>query len=99
MVIAVSLLSAYGSTTPWRGVGGITLVLTDRTTGQRRTFTTFTDGAFYLLGVKPGDYELVVDPKLLDALGAAADPQRFTLVPTAEGVGRSGMEILLRPKP
>lgn len=82
-----------------RGVGGITLILTDRRSGQRRTFTTFTDGAFYLLGVKPGDYELAVDPQVLDALGAAADPQRFSLVPTAEGVGRSGMEILIRPKP
>jgi hypothetical protein len=81
------------------GVGGITLILTDRTTGQRRTFASFTDGAFYLLGVKPGDYDLAVDPQVLDALGAAAEPQRFKLVPTADGVGRSGVEILLRPKP
>jgi len=80
-------------------VGGITLILTDHTTGQRRTFASFTDGAFYLLGVKPGDYDLAVDPQVLDALGAAAEPQRFKLVPTADGVGRSGMEILLRPKP
>ncbi len=81
------------------GVGGVTMILTDRTTGQRRTFASFTDGAFYLLGVKPGDYELAVDPQVLDALGAAAEPQRFKLVPTADGVGRSGMQILLKPKP
>jgi len=36
---------------------------------------------------------------VLDALGAAAAPQHFKLVPTADGVGRSGMEILLKPKP
>ena len=82
-----------------RGVGGVTLILTDRTTGQRRRFTSFTDGAFYLLGVKPGEYDLAVDPQTLDALGAAAEAQHFTLVPTADGVGRSGIEVLLRPRP
>src|SRR2546427_8599228 len=37
------------------GVGGVTLILTDRRSGIRRTLVTFNDGAFYLMGVKPGD--------------------------------------------
>ena len=81
-----------------RGVGGVTLVLTDRRTGARRTFVTFTDGAFYLLGVKPGDYELTVDERVLDALGADAVPLPFTLAPTPDGVGRSDLELRLKPR-
>jgi len=81
-----------------RGVGGVTLILTDRRAGTRRTLVTFTDGAFYLLGVKPGDYELAVDEHVLDALGADATPLPFTLVPTAQGVGRSDLELRLKPR-
>ena len=81
-----------------RGVGGVTLVLSDRRTGTRRTLVTFTDGAFYLLGVKPGDYELAVDERALDALGADAVPLTFTLVPTPAGVGRSDLELRLKPR-
>ncbi len=81
-----------------RGVGGVTLVLSDRRTGARRTLVTFSDGAFYLLGVKPGDYELAVDERASDALGADAAPLTFTLPPTPEGVGRSDLELRLKPR-
>ena len=81
-----------------RGVGGVTLILTDKRTGTRRTLVTFTDGAFYLLGVKPGEYELTVDERVLEALGADAAPLPFTLVPTAQGVGRSDLELRLKPR-
>jgi hypothetical protein len=81
------------------GQGGVTLVLANRRTGAIERFTTFTDGAFYAMGVKPGDYELTVDPRTLDALQAAATPLRFTLVPTPNGVGVSGLELELKPKP
>lgn len=81
-----------------RGVGGVTLLLTDRRRGTRRTLVTFTDGAFYLLGVRPGEYVLTVDPHVLDALAADADALPFTLAPTPEGVGRSDLEVRLRPR-
>jgi hypothetical protein len=80
------------------GVGGVTLILTDKRSGTRRTLVTFTDGAFYLLGVKPGDYELTVDERVLDALGADAAPLSFQLVPTPDGVGRSDLELRLKPR-
>ncbi len=82
-----------------QGVGGVTLILTDRRTGKRRAFSTFADGDFYALGIKPGDYDLSVDDRVLEALSATAPPLRLTLVPTADGVGASGLEILLRSKP
>ena len=77
----------------------MTLLLSDRRTGAHRSLVTFTDGDFYLLGVKPGDYELTVDERVLDALSASAEPVRFTLAPGVEGVGKSGIQVVLRPRP
>ena len=81
-----------------RGAGGVTLILTERRTGARRTLVTFSDGDFYLLGVKPGDYDLTVDQRVLDALGLTADPVRLTLTPGVEGVGQSGIQVVLKPR-
>src|SRR6266478_3524682 len=76
------------------GVAAVTLRLTDRRSGIRRALVTFNDGAFYLMGVKPGDYELTVEEQVLDALAVDAEPVRFTLTPTANGIGRSDLEVL-----
>jgi len=80
-------------------VAGVTLVLTDRRSGARRSFTTFSDGAFYVLGVKPGLYDLTVDPQVLAVLNATAQPLRVTVAPTPTGVGASDLDVLLTPKP
>ena len=61
--------------------------------------TTLSDGGFYTFGVKPGDYELSVDPGSLATLGASAAPRRFTLAPGATSLGASGLELELRPNP
>jgi hypothetical protein len=80
------------------GVGGVTLILTDRRSGTSRTLVTFNDGAFYLMGVKPGDYELTVEAQVLDALAVDAEPLRFSLVPTANGIGRSDLVVRLKSR-
>jgi hypothetical protein len=80
------------------GVGGVTLILTERRNGSRRTLVTFNDGAFYLMGVKPGDYELTVEEQVLDALAVDAEPVRFILAPTANGIGRSDLEVRLNSR-
>jgi hypothetical protein len=79
-------------------VGGATLILTERRSGTRRTLVTFNDGAFYLMGVKPGDYELTVDAQVLEALAVDAEPLRFSLSPTPHGIGRSDLEIRLKSR-
>jgi hypothetical protein len=81
-----------------RGVAGVTLLLTHRRTGVVRRIVTFTDGDFYLLGVTAGEYELRVDPRALEALGMTAEPLPLTLAPSAAGVGRSGIALVLKPK-
>ena len=66
--------------------------------GNARIAVTFNDGAFYLMGVKPGDYELTVAAQVLDALAVDAEPLRFSLAPTANGIGRSDLELRLKPR-
>jgi hypothetical protein len=80
------------------GVGGVTLHLLERRSGTRRSLVTFNDGAFYLMGVKPGDYELTVAEQVLDALAVDAEPLRFSLTPGVGGIGRSDLEIHLTPR-
>ena len=81
-----------------RWLAGVILLLTQRRTAQVRRLVTFTDGDFYLMGVTAGEYELRVDPSSLDALGMTADPLTITLTPTAAGIGRDGLVLVLRPK-
>ncbi len=79
------------------GVAGVTLRLTNRRSGAEQRFTTFSDGAFYVMGTKPGDYDLTVDPAVLEALHATAAPLLVRLRPTPGGVGASGLEVELKP--
>jgi outer membrane usher protein FimD/PapC len=46
---------------------GVTLVLTNTSNGKATSVPTFTDGSFYVLGVKPGTYTLEVDARDLAA--------------------------------
>ncbi|HEU4699455.1 MAG TPA: hypothetical protein VFS40_09765 [Gemmatimonadales bacterium] len=80
------------------GVGGVTLVLTNRKSGERRTFTTFGDGAFYTLGIRPGEYDLGVAPAVLELLGVDADPVRLTIDADGEVQEGGSLEILLHPR-
>lgn len=76
--------------------GGIVLVFTHRESGERRLLTTFGDGAFYAIGMRPGTWELSVDPKSLDALHATADPLTFTMAAEADGAAVEGLDVRLR---
>jgi hypothetical protein len=80
-----------------QGVPGVTLELKETGTGRLRRVVTFTDGAFYLLGVRPGEYELVVGSRTLQLLRQTAEPRRFTVTP--EGTVAGDLDILLVPAP
>ena len=78
-----------------QGVAGVTLELREINSGRRRSIVTFTDGSFYALGVRPGEYELVVGPRTLELLRQTADPLRFTILP--DGAAPGGLDIRLVP--
>ena len=77
-------------------VPGATLHLRRRGTEDVRSLTSFSDGAFYAIGVKPGEYELAVDPGDLERLGLTAGPLPFSLPAEAEGATVDGLELRLR---
>jgi hypothetical protein len=77
-------------------VGNAVLTLIDNQLGIRRTVTTFADGEFIAIGVRPGRYDVTVDERLLKQLEATVAPTRFTLKPSADGPTVTGVEVILR---
>jgi len=86
-----------------KGMGGVPLVLTDLKTGRTRSLTTFSDVAFYAIGIKPGDYQLTVSPQILTRLSMAAQPIRLSIPVVMDGASVTGLYIQLTsipaPKP
>ena len=80
-----------------QGVAGVTLELREVSSGRRRSIVTFTDGSFYTLGVRPGEYELTVGTRTLELLRQTAEPLRFAVAP--DGTAPAGLEIRLVPAP
>ena len=93
-VVEGSVLRRFGNGT--QGVAGATLLLREERTGRERSVTTFTDGSYYLLGVRPGDYALSVDARVLDLLQMKAEPRRFSV--SASGDGPGTIDLLLAPR-
>ena len=74
-------------------VPGARLLLRRHGSSQTARLVTFSDGGFYLIGVKPGEYELSVDPAVLARLGVSARPIAFTVPSSSEGATVDGLEL------
>ncbi len=80
---------------PYDPTAGIVLVFTHKTTGDRRLVTTFSDGTFYAMGIRPGEWTIAVDPSCLTVLQAKSSLTRFTMVADLEGATVRGIDIVL----
>lgn len=78
-------------------VAGAPLILTERATGRQRSFSTFSDGTFYAMGITPGEWELTVAPATLQLLDAVSDPVRFTVARGATDVPNIVVRINSHP--
>ncbi len=76
-------------------VAGARLLLRRHGSSQTAQLVTFSDGGFYLIGVKPGSYELAVDPSVLARLGLSSWPIGFTVPPLVDGATVDGLELRL----
>ena len=74
-------------------IPGVSLLLRRHGSSQTARLVTFSDGGFYLIGVKPGEYELSVDPAVLARLELSAWPIAFTVPSSAEGATVDGLEL------
>jgi hypothetical protein len=57
--------------------------------------TTFSDGSFYLLGVRPGRYEATVSQSLLDEEGLTVQSASFSVGASADQAFVEGITIRL----
>ncbi len=77
-------------------VAGARLLLRRRGSEEVRSLTSFSDGAFYLMGVKPGEYDLAVDTGDLERLGLTDTPLALTMPADPDGATVGGLEVRLR---
>ena len=76
-------------------VAGVKLLLKRRGSREVRTLFTFSDGGFYLIGVKPGEYHLWADGDVLSRLGLRGEPLSFTMPASSDGATVDGLELRL----
>lgn len=80
-----------------REVSGVSLRLRELRTGRSTTLTTFNDGSFTAFALRPGVYEVTVDPRALEAMRGAADPVQFTVTAMANGDRVGGVRVEILP--
>jgi hypothetical protein len=74
----------------------VALLLERVETGASRALVTFSDGEFYAMGVKPGDYRLVIEPRFAQRLGLSAEPIRLTVPASVDGATVGGLVMRVR---
>jgi hypothetical protein len=73
----------------YEGLAGFPVSLRNLTTGRTSMLTTFSDGAFYQIGVLPGEYEIGVPEEFLEQIDAAATTLQISI---PEGFGDKRIE-------
>jgi hypothetical protein len=76
-----------------RELGGASVIITNVATGARQAALTFSDGGFYVLGIKPGDYEVAVDARVLAAFGGVGAPVRIRVEADGSVTGPALIEL------
>ena len=82
-----------------RELGGASVIITHVVTGVRQAVVTFSDGGFYVLGIKPGEYEVSVDPRVLAAFGGTVAPVRIRVAADGSVQGPAPVELRITQGP
>jgi hypothetical protein len=77
------------------GIGGLALELVQLDSGERYPTTTFSDGTFYVLGVRPGRYRVVLSDDDLARLGARAAAVEFQVGRRRDQALIEGIEVVV----
>jgi hypothetical protein len=80
-------------------LAGVRVVLAETGTSRRMETTTFSDGGFSIIGVKPGRWSLMVDPRDLTTLKGGAAPVPFTVRAMENGDRVQGLQLVVGPQP
>ncbi len=76
-------------------VAGVTLLFRHRESGEQRAVVTFTDGSFYVMGLRPGTWLITADPECLKALQASIPEVEFVVESSPEGASIEGLTVRL----
>jgi len=77
------------------GVGGVTVTLRLAGSSAAVRVTTFSDGSFYAIGLRPGEYEATLSEETLELLKARQPVVRFRVEPGTQGETVEGVVITL----
>jgi hypothetical protein len=82
------------------GIGGIKVKVENVSTGKETFITTFNDGEFFYLGLVPGMYKVMIDPKQLEKYEYQSSPadKTFQIQTTEGGDTVENLDFLLTPK-
>lgn len=72
---------------------GVQVELRNQDTGDVYPTSTFTDGSFYLMGVRPGRYLATVVERVQEMLSLSVRPAEFEVPPTSDGAIVEGIVI------
>jgi hypothetical protein len=80
-----------------RPIAGVRVVLVESGTSRRMETTTFSDGGFSFLGVKPGRWSLIVDPRDLATLKRESAPMPIVVRAMENGDRVEGLQLIIGP--
>lgn len=81
------------------GLPGVRVILVNRGTNEQQTTSTFGDGGFAFLGVRPGEYELRLEERLVTRFAGTFTPQLVTLKPERDGAAITDVELAIITAP
>lgn len=79
------------------GVAGLLLRLTRKDGSERVALRTFTDGGFYAVGLRPGEWRVIADARELATMGLVAAPLMLHIGASTDGAVADGLRLRLDP--
>ena len=78
-------------------IAGVSIIATNTRTGRTYQTATFTDGAFFLSGVVPGEYRMEVSPSVLKASGLVGGQALLDIKAEEGGAFVEGIQLIVMP--
>lgn len=78
---------------------GVRVTLTNTGSAEKTTTVTFADGGYSFLGVRPGEYELSVDERIVARFAGTFTPRKATLRAERDGATLTDIELAIVTAP
>lgn len=81
------------------GLPGVQVTLANVRTGARTRTDTFIDGGFSFLGVRPGEYDLLLDDRVVTRFAGTFTPRRVVIAAERDGAVVTDVELAIVTAP